>query len=268
LEGLTKFWGFYFVAALDHNFVGVRDLQVALGDVGRYEEWTDDLRFIEGQGRGEGKKSNTHISNRAIRKVLAARVVVFKLFLQLAQKRDGSLLPDHRRIWLLFQLSSPLPRFETLHPFIRMMNCLDCASDTALTTLIGDFEDIHSKYFPQSKFVIALDEAQQAARLYRFSFLSCSDHSKFRSILREIVKVFSVLEVKIVVSGTGLSLDEVEDALTSSVRKPPGQFETFVELGMLDDPEAIMRQYIPPFILESMSGKSLQLRIREYLPGR
>jgi len=70
------------------------------------------------------------------------------------------------------------------------------------------------------------------------------------------------------VSGTGLSLEEVEDALTSSVRKPPGQFETFVELGMLDDPEATMRQYIPPFILESMSGKSLQLRIREYLPGR
>ena len=268
LEGLTKFWGFYFVAALDHNFVGVHDLQVALRHVGRYEEWTDDLRFIEGQGRGEGNKSNIRISNKAIRKVLAARVVVFKLFLQLAQKRDGKLLRDHQRIWLLFQLSSPLPGFETLHPFVRMMNCLDCASDRALTTLIKDFEDIHLKYFPRSKFVIALDEAQQAARLYRFSFLSSSDHSKFRSILREIVKVFSDLEVKIVVSGTGLSLEEVEDAQTSSVGKPPGQFETFVELGMLDDPEATIRQYIPPLILESMSGKSLQLRIREYLPGR
>jgi hypothetical protein len=42
--------------------------------------------------------------------------------------------------------------------------------------------------------------------------------------------------VKIVVSGTGLSLEEVEDDLTSSVGKPLGRFETFVELGMLDDP--------------------------------
>jgi hypothetical protein len=268
LEGLTQYWGFYFVAALDHNFVGVNDLQAALDAVRGNDEWTDDLRTVGGQQQGERNRFNIDISNRAIRKVLAARVLVFKLFLQLAQARDGKLLPEHRRIWLLFQLSNPLSGFETLHPFVRMKNCLDSASDRALTTLIGDFENLHSKYFRHSKFVIALDEAQQAARLHRFSFLSSSDPSIFRSILREIIKVFSVLVVKIVVSGTGLSLEEVEDALTSSVGKPPGQFETFVQLGMLNSPEAILRQYIPPLILESVSGKSLQLRIREYLLGR
>jgi len=124
-------------------------------------------------------------------------------------------------------------------------------------------------YFPESRFTIVLDEAQQAVRLHRFSFLSANELTKFRTILREIVKVFSSLVVKIVVSGTGLSL-EVEEALHSSVAKPLGQFETFVDLGMFDDPlklEATVEQYIPSHILESSSGKSLRLRILEYLPG-
>ena len=34
LEGLTKSWGLYFVAARDNNGVGVNDLEAALGDVG------------------------------------------------------------------------------------------------------------------------------------------------------------------------------------------------------------------------------------------
>src|SRR5260221_12373648 len=152
-----------------------------------------------------------------------------------------------------------------------MKECLDRASDRALTTLIKDFEQIHRQYFSESKFIIAVDEAQVAGRQYSFSFLSFRDPTKFRSILREIVKVFSDLVVQIFVSGTGLSLEEVEDDLNSSVAKPCGRFETFVEFGMLDDPlklEATLRQYIPPFILDSDSGKSFQLRIREYLPGR
>jgi hypothetical protein len=203
-----------------------------------------------------------------IEPVLAARVVVFKLFLQLAEARDGCIRPEHRRLWLLFQLCNPLPGFETPHPFITMKECLDRASDRALTTLINDFERVHRQYFRTSKFIIALDEAQVAGRQYRFSFLSSRDPTKFQSILREIVKVFSVLVAQIVVSGTGLSL---EDDLSSSVAKPRGRFQTFVEFGMLDDPlklEATLRQYIPPFMLESDSGKSLQLRIREYLLGR
>jgi hypothetical protein len=271
LEGLTKFWGLYFVAARDNNGVGVNDLEAALGDVGQYEDWTVDVRLYEGQDRTDRNKYNIYISNRAIRKVVAARLVVFRSFLQLAKARNGNVGPEHQRHWLLFQLSNPLPGFETPHPFVTMKECLERASDDALTTLIKDFEQIRMQYFPESRFTIALDEAQHAVRLHRFCFLSSGQPTKFRSILREIVKVFSILTVKIVVSGTGLSLEEVEDALNSSVGKPLGQFETFVELGMFDDPpklETTLRRYIPSPILESPSGKSLQMRIREYLPGR
>jgi hypothetical protein len=271
LEGLTKSWGLYFVATRDNNSVGVNDLEAAMDDIGQYEDWTEDIRFYVGQDRDDRNKANVHISKRAIRKVFAARLVVFRLFLQLAKARNGHIGPEHQRLWLLFQLSNPLPGFRTPHPFVTMKECLDRASDDALETLIKDFEQIRMQYFPESGFTIALDEAQHAVRLHRFCFLSSGEHTTFRSILREIVKVFNSLVVKIVVSGTGLSLEEVEEVLNSSVGKPLGQFETFVELGMFDDPlklEAALQRYIPSSILESPSGKSLQTRIREYLPGR
>jgi hypothetical protein len=153
-----------------------------------------------------------------------------------------------------------------------MKRCLDRASDCALTSLIHDFGWVHRQYFPRwSKFFITLDEAQVVSRPTRFSFLSSSDRTKSRSILRQIVKAFSVLISQIVVSDTGLSLEDVEDDLTFGVAKPLGRFKTFVDFGMLDDPlklGAILGQYIPLFLLESDSGNSLQLRIREYLPGR
>jgi hypothetical protein len=46
---------------------------------------------------------NSRIAWKQLQKILAARTVVFKLFLQLAIKVDGELLEKHKRIWLLFQ---------------------------------------------------------------------------------------------------------------------------------------------------------------------
>jgi hypothetical protein len=202
LEGFTKSWGLYFVAARDYNGVGVNDLEAALDDIGGYEDWTVDIRPYGGQDRNNRNKFNIHISNRAIRKVIAARLVVFRLFLQLAEARNGNVGPEHQRLWLLFQLSNPLPGFETPHPFVTMNKCLKRASDGALRTLIQDFEQIRLEYFPETRFTIALDDAQQAVRLYRSCFLSSGEPFKVRSILREIVKVFSSLTVRIIVSGT------------------------------------------------------------------
>jgi len=129
--------------------------------------------------------------------------------------------------------------------------------------MIKDFEQIRMQYFPESIFIIALDLAPQASRRYRFCFVSVHATSKFRSILREIVKVFS-----------SLMLCQVTELSFGGRRSPTfrcGKTSgTFVEFGMPGDPlklEAVLQKYIPPFILESASGKSLQLRIQE-LPSR
>jgi hypothetical protein len=120
-----------------------------------------------------------------------------------------------------FQLSNNLVSgFQTLHPFIQIMQeCFDCVSENALTKLVSRLNRIRKQYFPESKFIIAVDEAQQAARLYPHAFISSTNINVSRSILREIVRVFTELPVKLVLSGTGLSLGEVQSAVASGVSK-------------------------------------------------
>ncbi len=89
LEGFTKHWGFYFVAAQDINRVGIPDLADALDEMGQDPQWVSDLRFVSADARARQNDLNSRIARKQLQKILAARTVVFKLFLQLAIKVDG-----------------------------------------------------------------------------------------------------------------------------------------------------------------------------------
>ena len=98
LEGLTKYWGFYLVAIPNTNGVGVRDLEEALNQVAQDSEWVSDLENIDVRERAAQGVVNSQIASKHLRKVLAARIVVFRLFLQLAIQVDGTLQEKHKRI--------------------------------------------------------------------------------------------------------------------------------------------------------------------------
>ena len=271
MEGLTKYWGFYFVAGQDVNFVGVNDLEKALQGVASYMEWVSDLSRLETGAQTAQNETNIRIAAKAFKKVVVARIVVFDLFLELVIATEGSLLGKHRRTWLLFQLSDALsPGDRGTHPFIRIGECLNHASERDLDEMLGRLRRVLQKYLPRSSLIFALDEAQVAMRLYPNPFLSSTNTQAFRSVLREIVRVFTRLPVKLVVSGTGLSLAEVSESLNSGVGKLEN-FELFHNLGMFDTwpkMKATLQKYIPPSVLESHSGGRLQQRIWEYLSGR
>ena len=76
LEGLTKYWGFYFVAVPDVNGVGVRDLRDVLGDVAEYREWISDLRPLSSEERAVQSDLNSLIASKFLKKILAARILV------------------------------------------------------------------------------------------------------------------------------------------------------------------------------------------------
>jgi hypothetical protein len=202
-------------------------------------------------------------------------VVIFQLFLELAKEVDGRLQEKHKHIWLLFQLSDwAVPLCGNSHPFLRVIDCLRLASDEALNELVVRLDTIRRDILSDSHFVLALDEAQYASGKYPRAFMSSTESSTFRSIIREIVKIVVALPsyppMKIVLSGTSLSLAEVSDAMTSGVSKSAG-IHLFYELGMFDtwkDLKSFLQRYIPATILESESGKCLQERMREYLQGR
>jgi hypothetical protein len=243
-----------------------------LDEVVWYEDWVSDLHTLPPEQRADQSLLNSLIFSKRLRKVLAARIVVFQLFLELAIVVDGNLQEKHKRIWLFFQLSDHLgPHSSTLHPFLQIIGkCLRHASNEALDILVERLDDIRGKYLPALQFIFGLDEAQWAARLYPYSFISYSGVLVYRSIIREIVRVFTKSPIKLVVSGTGLSLAELEDTMASGVSKP-GCVKVFHQLGMFDtwpQLKSFIKRYIPAFILETNSGYRLQQRIQEYLMGR
>jgi len=271
-ESLTKFWGFYLVAIPDSNGVGVRDLQDALEDIANYHEWVPDLTTLSLENRAIQNNVNSRIASKVLRKVLAARIVVLNLFLDMAIKADGELLEKHKKSWLLFQLRDKLNlQSQNRHPFIRVINdCLRQASPEALDILMNRFDRVCAR-LPPSQFIIGLDEAQHAIRSHPCSFTSSIDNEVLRSILREMVRVITKLPCKLVVSGTGLSLAELQDAMASGVSKPIGEIAWFHELGKFDTwvkLKPFIERYLPTSFLQTPSGLHLQVRMQEYLLGR
>ena len=254
------------------NGVGIRDLRDALDLVANYREWVSDLHGLSPGQLAAQNNINSQIASRVFHRVLAARIVVFKFFLQVAIQVDGRLQEKHKRIWLFFQLFDILnPHGGSFHPFLRIIDKLRGASDEALNTLISGFNSIIDEYIPGSRFILGLDEAQRATRLYPNSGISSTNPKVFRSIMRDMVKVFTEVSIKLVVSGTGLSLADLEDAMASGVSKPARGVKVFHELGMFDTwpkLKSFVERYVPPSIMQSHSGYGLQVRMQEYLLGR
>ena len=151
------------------------------------------------------------------------------------------------------------------------MMCLIRASSQALDELVGRFGNIRLKYISQRRFIFGLDEAQWASRKYPRSFISSRSSDTFRSIILEVVQVFTRLPIKLVVSDTDLLLEDIQDSIVSGVSRPVNGARLFHELGMFDSwrkLESFVERYIPASILKSHSGRHLQQRMREYLHGR
>ena len=230
--------------------------------------WVSNLRLSPSH-RDPQNDLNSRIAWKQLQTILAARIVVFKLFLKLAIKVDGELQEKHKRLWLLFQ--SGQVNLKRTHPFLHIVNdCLVDASPEALRKLVNRFNHIRDEYFPGSNFILGLDEAQQAARLYPYSFISSYNPGQYRSVIQVIAQVFtSVLGADLVVSGTGLSLNELREAFASGVSKD--DVFVFHQLGMFDTWDKLkplVERYVPASFLHTPSGYHLQKRLREYLLGR
>jgi hypothetical protein len=164
-----------------------------------------------------------------------------------------------------------------LHPFLEVnFDCLGGADPDALRTIVGRLTAIRRKYFQNdSRFILALDEAQVAARSYPLAFMSSKKPKKSPAILRKIVSVWANLHfptVKFIISGTGLSLASVNEVLASGVGKPAAEgFLVYHDVGTFNSEKsqrAYLAQYVPQALLISPSGIALCKRMHNWLLGR
>ncbi|KAK2467902.1 hypothetical protein APHAL10511_000197 [Amanita phalloides] len=270
LQCLTRHWGFYFPSGKDAHGVGVSDMYTALMSLDSYPGWTSNLQSLPQRERMACETRNKQISSRKLQKVFAARAIVFRLFLGLCEEVNGESTEKDKHLWLKFQLSEAINpnTIRPAHPFVRVIAVLNKVPSDVLTGIPGLLINIQDQYFAGEPIVYVIDEAQVAVRTHPSAFLS-SGTQRPRSILREIIRVASGYPVKLVVSGTCLSLEDVESTLVSGVSKR--NVDLVHRLGGFDSwksMEPFIRRYVPSTVLDTKEGAMLQYRIRQYLTGR
>jgi hypothetical protein len=224
---------------------------------------------------------NSSVATTAFVAILLARFIIFHAFLLSAQQQPGGITESTKRAWLLLQLSPNMfltsDRFYTLSTQLK-----DNFSDTQLRGMaISELDSVQRIVGKKTHLFIALDEAQGLAYRYKKCFLSHAEPvarsgttslpRSPRPIIRKLVEVWSLLIRDIIISGTGLSMKLVEEALKSVVAKKDARTDTFIDLGAFEsDVNQLhyVQLYLPPHFLTTESGTRLASRIAFWLHGR
>ena len=218
---------------------------------------------------------NERIAKRVLAKLFLARWVVFHEFLHLVVKDNQGTLPSNiRHHWLLFQLHSTNTKPDvTPDVFGNVMLQLSGATLITLKFLTDEYSRKVGTITGSSSMFYIIDEAQAAGEACMGAFLS-DDGKTERPVLRPIVRYLNAMptNIKVIVSGTGFSLQLFQKVTNSAVAKGTYHpWESVHSTGNFFDRDAqlsYVARYLPPTYLNSTSGKHLQTRIQKWLRGR
>jgi hypothetical protein len=276
-EGLCQNWGFYFVAAQGNDHIGARDLEIMIEMMSKTSGWISNI-FV-GRQQDDISNANTvneEIADKRISKVILARWTVFRLFIEVAKELNGGALADNIRThWLLFQIL-PQVRVSGMDPFLALIDsCLVGVTLDQLRSLrfgLAPTNILGSAFAPLDTFFYVLDEAQVAGKQYMGAFADANGKVS-RPVLRPIIRhlVTTDPSIKIIISGTGFSLELFKTVVTSGVGKDSATWNTVHDTGDFSEQAkqlAYISRYVPSSFLISPSGEILKVRTYEWLRGR
>jgi hypothetical protein len=278
-EGLCRRWGFYFVVRQGSDLIGTTDLQNMITYMEQSAGWVRNI-FKEKDPEKvlEANDRNEKIALRNVSKVFLTRWIVFDTFIQVARELNGGVLPaDIQRDWLLFQILPITLDGNGLFP--NAVQCLAGISPKMLTALSAEFsvKVLGSDFnYKDDSFYYVIDEAQAAGKKYMGAF-SDGDGKIKRPVLRPIIqKTMDSVQisgdiVKVIISGTGFSLELFKTIITSNTGKDSLMWDVVHTTGDFFDKETqltYISRYLPPSFLLSESGTYLQTRIYNWLRGR
>ena len=270
LDGLCSHWGFYFSCGAEAGTAsGSNDFTVATQMLQSLSSWHTDPP--------DSFNNGTAAARRAFAMLLCAHLFILK---QLVQRFPAETnVTDARRRWVLAQVLPPrLEQSEDL--FVTVLRAVrNTDIDIMLCMvrdLLGDIMTKRTNLFPEGRrtpLFVVIDEAQMAAEYLKF-FPSTSGNER-RPILREMVGFFqsSCVFNKIILSGTGLSMEMVKDATGSlSAKEAPTRLQgVFSNVGCFtrEDPsqEAYIRRYLT-LSDNDISHKRLLERMKFWFSGR
>ncbi|KAF8882245.1 hypothetical protein BD779DRAFT_1612475 [Infundibulicybe gibba] len=293
LEGLCQNWGFYFTSLVDSSLLGSSDVQNSIRTyIPDFSGFLPVLPSATSQGYELGLKNNREIAGRVFSQLFLARLIVFDLFTEIMSRhraQDGC-QDRYKERWLLLQLQPSLLHSQIWDIFDNLVGKLSSAPasyinaktkelllrvrklcvDQVTTEFTGSFASGPVEQIP---IFCVLDEAQYAATEHSSAFRS-EQNGAHRPILREIVRAWESQSlgqgVFMVVAGTGISKDVVDQAMASAIMKD-SKYRWCSDTGAFDDVEVQRKyvlKYLPPWISCSAAGKRLLERIWYWLHGR
>jgi hypothetical protein len=267
-EGLCLNWGLYFTACTQPEGIGSSDLENVLNMLAEYTRLTK----LTEENRDTAHSTNRAVTSRRFFLLLYVRLFVFRVFLERAAALPGGIAEDHKRRWLLVQLAP-----ETL---------LGTDVFNILTTLLRDASPSYlqagvSSELPKvakllsilpSELFCVLDEAQIPTNMLVDYFLSETEPAEPRPILRQLITSWMGTIPKLIISGTGISMEKMETVI-SSVASKQASFPstTITNTGAFNDARsqrAYLKRYLPKGYLNTDEGKAVVSRARFWLHGR
>ncbi|KIJ99806.1 hypothetical protein K443DRAFT_8140 [Laccaria amethystina LaAM-08-1] len=309
LEGLCTHWGFYFTSLVDSSLLGSSDVQNTIEThLPHTAHFKVNLPPPGSSGYQAALDTNREIAGRLFKRVFLARLILFGAFAETMTRcldhaaahdhmegEEGDKMRVYKQRWLLLQLQPSFVHPQVWDVFHALSCKLSNASDsyvnvrtkdllTRVRTLCSRFPSFNTNPASgartlstsdtaQTPLFCILDEAQHAATHHTTSFRS--DHSAaHRPILREIVRAWESQSVGhgvfMVVAGTGISKDVVDQAMASAIMKD-SRYRWCSDTGAFDEVELQRRylvKYLPKSVLDTAAGRRLVERVWYWLHGR
>ncbi|PVG00051.1 hypothetical protein CPB86DRAFT_872254 [Serendipita vermifera] len=202
------------------------------------------------------------IAEARLAQLLLARFYMLNYLIEVAKSLPGGLdEKSHRRLWTFLQAKpNIIPVSTTGDIFTELAHHLRGLTNKDLKERIrkeyarfGELTigrtDAYKKESTPTLFCV-LDEAQTTTTLRMGEFRGADDKTP-RPILREIWRLWTWVldfnQMRLVLSGTGITVNEIDDVLASNPLKLAPKFR-WTELGAFDTPESqeyFIKQYIP-----------------------
>ncbi|KAJ3889408.1 hypothetical protein GG344DRAFT_78819 [Lentinula edodes] len=267
-EGLCKHWGLFFTAAVDTFGLGSVDVQSVVNQRLPYDRnFTAVLNDEDATSDSGPVLANIALAYRRFSETLLARLLVFKLYIEIVAK--GEFQEVHKRRWLLAQLQPYFTNgsdvFAVLQTTIRTSRVTDALLIDCITQCIEDIMNLFRRHSPGSHFFVVLDEANAASERHGFAFRGV--HGP-HPVLKEIIKTWQshlhAMSSTMVVAGTWIPNVHFQEDNWKEWRwtSSTGAFDNF------EDQRAYILKYMPRDLAFSASGQHLLHRMWVWLRGR
>jgi hypothetical protein len=239
--------------------IGSSDLEYIVNELqnhGKLVGITEDNRsVIEPQNKGEAA--------RYLKAVIAARLFVFRVFLETARDQPWGITEAHKRLWLFIQID---PEYYLGSDVFRTLTETIINTDLQASRVILSERSRIEQILGPAVIFSALDETQMLINKSQDFFCSEQDPTQPRPILRALFPLFLTCK-PLIMSGTSLSMRDVTDIYGSVVAKDGPDVVTFTELGAFETQED-QRLYLEHYLPEDVLSPELAGRIGYWLHGR